>query len=430
MRGASMETLTDVSSIIDSSQNISGYEKALLKKLFSKLEEDQNHIFDKIEIKVTKQLETIHTHENNWRVMTALIDNDKSSIDVANHNDFYEIIPLDVNEEKMPFAELNVYRNDDPDVQRRGNVYAGVVFLNCKYSEIADYKRNYYAVVHTSEGDLEVKYNLIPYEGILKCEKRLEQTALQYGINVPLIYSPMSRRAMIVKVDIDAAFVEKNRDFFIDFLFEKNKLKGVVLNKKTIVWNVKTVDKERLPHPKDNVDKTIIPLFDSAQTIYTFDVNDNEYFYVHSENIDVRRYKNKVYLGIDSNMKIDSIDYEKFSICYGNSDFIEKNNLFVNNYNFEGRLKDRVRTKGDICNILSCFELKCEEVCFSGKQNPIRTYENRCTYHYPKEDVLKSSSVVYVKVQDSKEIYFEDYISYVFSYLNYYYPEFRWVGVY
>ena len=425
-----METLTDVSSIIDSSRNIDGYEKAVLKKLFYKLEENQKNVFKEIESEVSKQLGNLHTKKENWHITTALIDSDKCTIDAAKRNGFYEVIPLDVNEEKMPFTELNVYRNDDPDVQRRGNVYAGIVFLNCKYSEIGCYKKDYYAIVHTSEGDLEVKYNLIPYEGILEYEKKLERAALQYGINVPLIYSPMSRRAMIVKVDIDASFVEKKRDHVIDFLYEKNQLNGVILNKKTMVWNVKTEEKERLPRPKENVDKSIIPLFDSAKIVYTFDANDNEYFYVQSENIDIWRNNNKVYLGIDSIMKIDSIDYERFTICYGNPDFIGKNDLFENNYDFECCLKERVRTKGDILNILSCFDLKCEDVYFSGKQDTIRTYEKRCTYHYPKDDVLKSSSVVYVKIQGSKDLYFEDHISYVFSYLNYYYPEFRWVGVY
>ena len=37
-----MKKLTDVSDIVDSSQNVDGYEKTLLKNLFEKLEANQS----------------------------------------------------------------------------------------------------------------------------------------------------------------------------------------------------------------------------------------------------------------------------------------------------------------------------------------------------------------------------------------------------
>ena len=51
-----MKKLTDVSDIVDSSQNVDGYEKTLLKNLFEKLEANQSELFGKIEEKVEDSL--------------------------------------------------------------------------------------------------------------------------------------------------------------------------------------------------------------------------------------------------------------------------------------------------------------------------------------------------------------------------------------
>ena len=426
-----MDRITDVSSIVDSGQNIDGYEKALLKKLFCKLEENQKDVFDKIEAKVNDQLISLSQKKTNWHISTALIDNDKNTKDQAKRNGYYEIVPLDKNNEVMTFNELNVFKEDDPKVCRRGNVYAGVVFLNCKYGEISGYKKDYYGTVHTNDNNsYKIKYNLIPFEAIMDQEKYLEQTALQYGIDVPLIYSPMSRRAMVIKVDLSVSQAIDNKDNTIDFQYEKNQLNKVLINDKTLVWNVISDDKNFLPRPKENVDKKITAIFDKSYIIYSFDAKENEYYYVQSKELDIRRVNSDIFIGLDNNLKIEDIDYQRFTVCPYNSGGMGNILAFENKFSAEFCVKQRVRTKGDINNILSCFDIECDDIGFSGKHSVIFQYDNRYSYHYPKEDVLKSSSVIYVKIHNSGELYFEDYVSYVFSFLNYYYPEFRWVGVY
>lgn len=432
-----MKKLTDVSDIVDSSQNVDGYEKTLLKNLFEKLEANQSELFGKIEEKVEDSLRMLCPQENprekNWRIYTALIN--QKDISTAKDNGFFEMIKADINKEKMKLSELNIYSADDPDIQKRGHVYGGVVFLDCRYSEIGDYKKDYYAKLHTESGETEVKYNLIPCNAYMECEKTLEQTALQYGITVPLIYSPMSRRAMLIKLDIDVRTAGKNSAAVIDFQYEKNKLDKVVLSDMTLVWNVETTGKERLPRPKDNVDKTVVPLFDSTYLIYSFDVNDDQYLFVQSNNTDVKRNGSRIYFGIDkeidSEYAIETLNYQLFTVHHDNTYYAEScDRIFENKYNFEGFRKHRVRTKGDIFSLINCFDLKYEDVYFSEKHTAVHTYEKRHAYHYPKDDVLKSNSAVYVKIQPCGDMYFEDHVSYVFSYLNYYYPEFRWVGVY
>lgn len=427
-----MEKLTDVSSIVDSSQNIDGYEKALLKKLFYKLEENQKNVFDKIEAKVTDQLVSLSKNKNNWHISTALIENDKNTKDQAKRNGYFEVIPIDNNREVMRFNELNVCKEDNFDVVMRGNVYAGVVFLNCKYSDMISYKKDYYGIVHADDAnqDHEIKYNLIPFEAIMEQEKYLEQTALQYGIEVPLIYSPLSRRAMVIKVDLSALEASKNSNYTIDFQYKKNQLDRVIINNKTLVWNVMSEDKNVLPHPKENVDKKVTEAFYKSYMVYSFGAKENEYYYVRSKNLDIRRINNDIFIGLDSDSTIDMIEYQRFTVYPKNSSSIDNSLLFDNKFDPDHCVKQRIRTKGDINNVLSCFDICYEDVSFSGKHNIIHTYDSRYSYHYPKDEVLHSNSVIYVKIRDNGEMFFEDYVSYVFAYLNYYYPEFRWVGVY
>lgn len=431
-----MERFTDVSDIVDSARNIDGYEKDLLKKLFKKLESNQENLYKQIEAKVEKQLCLSDSSESCWNICTALIENDNSAINQAKHNGYHEIVHVESNHEEMKFTELNVYKDDDSDIARRGNVYAGTMFLDCKYSEIISLKKDYSGMVYTDTGSYEVKYNLIPYHAFMDEEKKLEQTALQYGVKVPLIYSPMSRRAVVVKVGIDVQEITKHGDFSIDFQYEKNGLDNKIIVNKTLVWNVENLGKDILPFPKDNAEKKITALFDKTFVIYSFDAKENEYYYVRSDNHDIRRIAGSVYVGIDNKTKIEQIDYQKFTINPVNKSFLENIMSSENNKSFENKYdpaccaKKRVRTKGDVYNVLSCFDINYEEILFKPKYEAVCTYGKDYKYHYPTDEVLISSSEIYIKLSDNNDDkFFEDYVSYVFAYLNYYYPEFRWVGV-
>lgn len=424
-----MDRLTDVSDIVDASRNIDGYEKDLLKKLFEKLELNQISMYEQIEEKISKQL---HSPERCWHIYTAFIENDDYTIEQAKGNGFHEIVPVDSNHNKMKFSEFNTYTDDDLNVFKRGNVYAGTMFLKCKYSELIDFKKDYSGVVYTDTGEkyCDVTYNLMPYHALMEEEKKLEQTALQYNIDVPIIYSPMSRRAVVVKVNIDVKNVREHRNYSIDFQYDKNGLdKNIYLNK-TLVWNVSSEGKDVLPRPRENSEKKITAQFDKNFVIYSFYAGENDYYYVRSDNHDIRRIDDSVYLGIDSRTQIEYIEYQKFTIENINKSYIENIMSFENKYNPDYCLKKRVRTKGDIHNILSCFGISYDGIYFKPKYEAVCTYGKDYKYHYPTDNVLISSSVVYIKLSDNTDdIFFEDYVNYVFAYLNYYYPEFRWVGV-
>lgn len=425
-----MERFTDVSDIVDSSRNIDGYEKELLKNLFKKLESNQENLYKQIEVKVEKQLCLSDSSESCWNICTALIDNDNSAIKQASHNGYHEIVHVDSNREVMKFMELDGYKDDDSDISRRGNVYAGTMFLDCKYSEIISLKKDYSGMVYTDTGSYEVKYNLIPYYAFMDEEKKLEQTALQYGIKVPLIYSPMSRRAVVVKVSIDVQEITKHGDFSIDFQYEKNGLDNKIFVNKTLLWNVENEWGNR-SLLRENAEKKITSYFDKTFVIYSFDdVKENVYYYVQSDNHDIRRIEGSVYVGIDNKTKIEQIDYQKFTVNPVNKSFLENIMSFENKYDSACCAKKRVRTKGDVYNVLSCFDINYEEILFKPKYEAVCTYGKDYKYHYPTDEVLISSSEIYIKLSDNNDDkFFEDYVSYVFAYLNYYYPEFRWVGV-
>ncbi len=421
-----MDRLTDVSDIVEKSPNIDGYEKKLLKKLFEKLENHQTNVFSRIESKVEKQLSELKEETSDWKIRTALVGNDNESLDYAKNNGFHEIIQLDRNREIMRCKELYAGAEYAKD-----RVSAGVVFLNCKYGEIVDYRnKTYYASAQANGRDFRLEYSLKPYFEIMNHEKRLEQIAFQYGIKTPPIYSPMSRRAMLILVNISKDFVNSNRDCTINFRFEENNLKDVLLTDKTLVWNIENEDNESLPRPKDNVDKRAAALFNKTQFIYYFHAKKNEYYFVQSDNTDFHRIGNTIYVGANQDFEKEDPKYYRYTINTYDANAPTNMTVFDNEFK-NCCLKQRIRTKGDVSNALSCFNLGDFKIFASNNNfSFIKTYGKDCEYHYPKDDILRSSSVICIKIRDSGDLYFEDYVSYVLSYLNYHYPEFRWTGVY
>lgn len=426
-----MNRPSDVSKIVDKCSGLSGDERVLLKKLFEKLESNQEQVLNNIQSKVDEQTANIRRSPTEWKIYTMLGDNNKAELEHLNNNNFYEVIPhIDSVRPKMKLASLNAYPKDDNDTLKAGNIYGGIAFLNCRYSDIGKYTENneYSAVVHINGKELSVSYRLNRWRGFLDEEKIIEQTAFQYGVNVPIIYSPMSRHAVEVQVlGLDIKDITDNPEGEIDFQFEINGLNGILQTGKTLLWNIETVNKDNIPRIRKCSDSKITALFDDVMCIYELDAKNNEYYHIRCDNQDLRRFGNTVYVNIDQENDINDIFYVKYIVHDCNISAVE---VYDNRYTSNHCSKERVRTKGDIYNVLKCFDkIKFGDILFSGEQDFIRNYGKDDAYHYPKDEVLRSSSALYIKIHDNNDIFFEDYVSYVLSYLNYYYPEFRWVGV-
>ena len=196
------------------------------------------------------------------------------------------------------------------------------------------------------------------------------------------------------------------------------------------------LEQHKIPRPKENIDKKIVPLFENTYHIYEFLTQKNEYIFFESQVADIKRYGNTIYVGLSDRQNIESSRYSKLVIHSYDSTgvFFQKFLYFFENFYYNNRfLKERIRTEADIAYVLGYFKNDIANylkmVRMLGNNKAIRTYESRDAYYYGKEKALRSSSICYIKFSENEHWLFEDYVSYILEYMNYYYPEFYWVGV-
>lgn len=390
--------------------------------VFEGLQKHQEDIFSKIEANIKKDF--VYQEPDNWNIATVLID--KTDYEKFFNSGFTEIVSINTHREQMKYDELE-------EIKGAKNIYcAGIGFLNCRYHEVQQYVNKVYsAKVKTKDSEYQVSYRLYPTSLLLDREEKIERTGIQYGIKVPPIYSPMSRRAVLVRAEFGSCEVNRSDQMQIDFQYEANGLDHILLPGKTLVWNVSISEKNQIP--KENTNKAIIPLFEKVCQIYEFDTGINEYIYIESSETNLKRSGDTIYLGLDESKSISDLRYWKIRLNSYSLDYLKNTNFyFINEFTSEAVYKERIRTEADIQYIMNCFDKRYFR--YKGCQNKegrrsIQVYDKRSSYHYPKDRHLTSNSFCYVIIEETETIYFEDLVSYVMAYMNYFYPEFYWVGV-
>lgn len=416
--------------ILQNSKHLSEYDKEIFCAMFKRLDERQNILFQNIEKNVEKQMFRIRNIDNNWRIITAIIN--KSEVDEAKKNGLYEIIKISPFKQYVKFDDLEIHQNS----MLTKDVYcAGIAFLRCAYHEVADIiDKKYIARVMGKEGEYDVEYYLRPYMAYYDYEELLERTARQYGVERPTLFSPQSRRAVSVSVDFGDYKVSKSDSLVIDFKLKENNLLDRLQIEKTLVWNVEIIDEHEIPQPKENTNKQVVPLFNNEYQIYEFSVEENEFIYIKTRIGDIKRFNNCVYINLSENQYLDDVRYWKIRINDCTKAYVDKIDYkYWNFYKLNRIYKERIRTEADIEYVFGFFEnelTSCLGIMRTlGENRAIRTYENRDAYRYSKNKNFRSSAICYVKFEKSENWLFEDYISYIFAFMNYYYPEFYWVGV-
>lgn len=411
--------------MIRQSRHLLEDDRELLGAVFEELSREQESILAKIQENV--RLELSRQRENRWDIVTALVD--KEPPDKIRDKNYHEIVKIDPHKEHMVFEELD--KTQDP-----GNVYcAGTGFLKCHYHEIGSYTdREYLAEITINQSRYKVPYRLYRSYVFFPEEERLERTAAQYQISFPFLYSPMSRRAVLVKVDLGAWEVKESDRFAIDFRYRQNGLENIMIPGKTLVWNVSLLDKNQIPRPGENTSKKVNAAFPGEYKIYKFETMENEYIYVESQEAEVRRINGDIHLAVGKDRAVDDLRYWRICINPSAQEDIHKaGDCYINHFKQGALFKERIRTEGDIRYVLNSFEGEhfVYKSCQSqlGNQRSIVTYDRHSSYHYPKNRHLRSSSFCYVKLEETDSIFFEDWVSYVMAYMNYFYPEFYWVGV-
>lgn len=415
----------DIQHIVRGSEHLTEYDKDVLCALYENLRESQNGLFDKIADKVREQMLCGKHTASDWAVVTALID--KADTEQVKKSGLYEICDITPFQEKSGSGSLSCEGD---------NLYnAGVAFLKCPYHEIGEYVgRRYKARGKRKAEEYDVYYRLVPFTACRSREELLERTAGQYQIEQPVLFSPLSRRAVTVKVDFGDKAVSGAEEIAIDFMPEENGLSGLLLGGKTLVWNVEITAQHAIPRPKENIDKKIVPLFDSTYQLYEFSVEKNAYILMETQDSDVKRYGSSIYLGLGKNQSPDNARYWKLALHEYTNGLPDKVRDRFHNFYAQDRIrKERVRTEAEIEYVLGCFQNDVAEYMgisrSLGDRHAVRTYESRDAYHYTKDKIFRSSAVCYVRFKQSDSWLFEDYVSYIMAYMNYFYPEFYWVGV-
>lgn len=411
--------------IIESNNSLSKFDKDIYLSLFSELTKEQEKLYNALNLRVEKEIMDLNLNRNeNWNIYTTLVDKDKLNeyLKVG----FNPVIDIDCVSEFINMKDKEINEN---------KYMAGVAFLKCKYSDVQKYtSKTYKARIRTKLGEVIASYNLFFSNVFLEREKILEITANQYKIDKPFIFSPFSRRAVSVCINFDGINLDEIIDVNLDF--KNNKLDEIILVNKFLLWNVEMFDKEDIFFPTENTQKKIVALFEDDYEIYKFELNpENEFLYVDSDGAYIKRIDDEVYLAINNNTNLESLIYIKLKInkisrsIKEDEEFIFENEC---NKTIQG-IKTRLRTEADIEYTINQFAPKGikylgYQVALKGRKS-IYVYDKDNTYHYPKSGRLKSSSIAYLKFQESNDLFFEDKISYLINFLNYKYPEFLWVGV-
>ena len=444
----------NVTDIIDQMENVSPAEKLVYKSIFESLKNRQNDFFD--ELKKEINAEENEKRDETIDIYTLLADKEqKSELEklmfnaVCTSNNMQET--SEKQEEIAPLQDGNITIKNQNILNEKSH-FIGMAFWNGTYDEKADIKditeKIYYANV-TINGEVyekQAEYSLVRSRIFIENEKMIHSMAIQYGIETPLIYNPMARRAL--EVWIRLPFEVSKRDIIeIDLQLEKYNIKNNLLLDKYLMWNVDVKDQNQLPPAKSEDYSEILPMWDKEFMIYRFNtgsVNDNHKDYILIENSlrNIKRIGSAIYWQCQENHS--EMRYSKITIYDLDDNLKQKlcsqTELFHNEYEpgIFGE-KRRVRTIADAMACINAIalkmDIKCQDIYTNiqkakkeGK-SVICTYSKDYDYYQIKDDRLRCAENCVVCFEKSEDVFYVDKISYILGYMNNRYPEYRWIGV-
>lgn len=449
--------MTDYKKILVNCLNLSFDEKSYLEKLMIELERHQKKIYKDLEKHVDEIKDNYRVEDIPWKVRTALVDRDKASamatntyapiIDVMSFKEYVkagEIKWGEENKEDNKPVPRNPRLKPIPR-EKKGWTYMGMGFLDCNLHQIDKYiDSKYKGVIDDGEKKYVFDYKIESWNGFIEYGERLiEITAeeIEYGINKPYILSPWSRRAVVVKADFETAGISLeilSKNAVISFDLAKNKLEGILLCNKLLIWNV--LIKEKLPK-NECVEEGIMPYFsEHVIKVFSYTAENGEYIFLSPElykKAEIRRFNNEIYVGIHESDILDRLYYSKVVLVEGNwpKDVAEK---VFDNCLTDGVNITRVRTEYDVAEVVNTYLPKGIEFagCSLYKEKfdnaeDVTTYSTVQQYKYSNSEVLLSSAPCYLKFIDTaKDSFFFDRVIFLISFMRHAYPEYEWKGIY
>lgn len=427
----------NVTDIIGKMDGLSAGEKMHLESIIDGISCRQEELFEEIKKQVKTELNTNETER--IEIYTALVN--KSDIkEVSEYYLFQMCSGAEPLHEEILHLENEAFEENE-------YIPCGVVFFDGFYNKTNTILTESFEAEWKQDGmeSKPVYYELRPLDIFVEKEKKIQQIAIQYRIETPLIYNPMARRAFQIYVKCPAE-ITKNDTVWIDFKFKYNNLENILLDK-VLLWNVCEKRFEELPPAKQGDYKEILPLWDDTFAIYRFPTKNKnssiiDYIWVENDLRIIKRVGDNIYWQMKKDYS--EMVYEKYSVCKVESYVVERLEakgirLFHNTYEVPslGEVY-RIRTKGEIFSCLSSFinmGIRCMEVFTSSKEalksgkEVIYTYPRHFDYYQVKDERLKCPSQCVIVFEKTEDNFFIDKVSYVISYLNHRYPEYQWLGV-
>lgn len=366
--------INDINKIIDGAYLPKEYAdfKEAMKAVFAEIRKHETSVINGLYEDIQQE---INAQQATWQVVAALVPNDELAI-----------------WESRGFTPMCKNNND-------------IAFLDCSIYEAEDIVNKYSYITFT--------------EQFVDCEKTLFNLAEKNNIDVPIIFSPWSRRA-----------VKLSQEDITD------DLKEILLRDYILVWNIHIEEAKKTGFVR--------PDEDDLYYRYTFSNEENGLLVLDNEEAEVKILSNGNRQIISSYELADEV--VKWVIPNAinlDASYIQScSEKIWHNHMREGRRLSRIVTHGDVEYILERLKypladsvLQAEFYGFKVTPEKIikRYADNNIRYGYNNEEKLlykirRNLPICYIAFK-GKEKWITDYVEYVLSYLECYYPDFRWAGV-
>ena len=300
-------------------------------------------------------------------------------------------------------------------------------FLDAAYDEITNLCAETYTGIITDRdgGRKEFSYRLQRHSRFVRHEKILFDIAALYNINRPVIYSPYARKA----VDIIAPELGKDelkRAAAVEFRNDK------LIVDHELAWNLSIASATYNRDPMTGADDTLI----RYEYDFRFDSDAKAFVLPNQPCDDVYRLVDEdsktVVLGFNALLK----DREYQTVMLNEVEDLR--DAFCNDFPRRNR-KLRLRTKGDVENVLACFNETRAGRLFPAAYreavggNVINLYRREDEYFTPDEErflgAIKRKPLCRIEFAGGQSKFKADYASFVINYMSKNYPEFNWAGV-
>ncbi len=329
--------------------------------------------------------------------------------------------------------------------EKKKSSVLGYTFLKCDYKrfrKMTEQYDMYKGCIRYRDGkEMEISYRLIFSDKLIRKEKILRYCGELYGITAPIIFLPLARRLVEIRINVENIEDYKEDIESVDLKLEENTLNEVAFLNKFAAWNIRIqsqdldisrtrgnpLGKERhYSYVFDGCDRNqyIIPLVKQS---FLFDLPHRD-----RDKIEFKYLEN--YTDGFAKITINSILKEP------ETPYLFSNAHKANDSNgraVEQLIKERLRSEADILTAIKQHgkQLGLELEKISAARLPdykeYEKYRNELSYTTVDKLWLKTTRTVYLYFANKENsIFADDYLNYLCDYFTVMYPDITWRGGY